>query len=183
MRKAGADEAEDVLVEEVEIGEAVDVADGGMIADWIALIGIGDACEDVPGCGDEKKEEDTCNGLEFTPATPLTAQKQERNSGGEKEDRGDEALGESGKSEGGPHSVEADGAATLQAGDEGVESEKKQKSEDGLRDEKARVEKRAYCSDDLRGRRRDLRACPRRGQPTASQSRRNRGWRARLAGG
>jgi hypothetical protein len=47
-----AEEAEEVLVDEVEPPEAVDVAEGGDVADLMALAGVGEADEDVPGGGD-----------------------------------------------------------------------------------------------------------------------------------
>ena len=47
-----AEEAEDVLVDEVEVPPAVDVAEGGDVADGMAFAGVGEADEDVPGSGD-----------------------------------------------------------------------------------------------------------------------------------
>ena len=52
VRIALAEEAEDVLIDEVEVEETVDIAHGGVIADGVSLVGIVDAAKDVPGGGD-----------------------------------------------------------------------------------------------------------------------------------
>ena len=57
MGEAGAEEAEDVFVEEVEVPEAVYVAGSWVIAYGMALVGIGDACEDMPRRSDGEKKQ------------------------------------------------------------------------------------------------------------------------------
>ena len=74
---AEAAEAEDVFVEEVEVPEAVDVAEGGDVTDGMALVGVAQTGEDVPRGGDEEEEEESGDGLEATPATPLAAEQEQ----------------------------------------------------------------------------------------------------------
>ena len=102
MRVAGAEEAEDVFVEEVEVPEAVDVAEGGDVADGVALIGIAKSGENVPGCGDGEEKQEAGDGLQLAPATPLAAEQQQGNDGGDEKYRGDQALGKRGQRERGP---------------------------------------------------------------------------------
>src|SRR6185312_4441380 len=52
VRESSADEAHEVFVDEVEVPEAVDVSECGMIADRMALIRIAQAAEDMPWRGD-----------------------------------------------------------------------------------------------------------------------------------
>ena len=94
VRVAQAEEAQEVLVDEVEVQEAVDVAEGGVVADGVALIGIGEAAENVPGRGDGQKEQRAGDGLEAAPAPPLAGEQQVGNGRADKEDRRDETLGE-----------------------------------------------------------------------------------------
>ena len=46
-----------MLVDEVEIPEAVHISGRGMIADGMALVGIGKAAENVPRRGDGEEEQ------------------------------------------------------------------------------------------------------------------------------
>ena len=48
-----------MLVDEVEVEESVDVADGGVVADRMTLIGIGEAAEDVPRGGNRQEEQES----------------------------------------------------------------------------------------------------------------------------
>src|SRR5579863_9902798 len=50
--KALAEKTKYVFVDEVEVPEAMDIADGGMVADRMALIRIGNAGKDMPWGGD-----------------------------------------------------------------------------------------------------------------------------------
>ena len=52
VRESPAKETEDVLVDEVEVPEAVDVSGRGMIADGMSLVGIGEAGR---GCAMERR--------------------------------------------------------------------------------------------------------------------------------
>jgi hypothetical protein len=128
VRVAQAEEAEQVLVDEVEVEEAVDVADGGVVADGVALVGVVDAAEDVPGRGDEQKEQDAGEGLENAPAAPLAGEQQVGNGRSDEEDGRDESLGERGQGDAGVDPVEAIGAIVFEAGDEGVESARAERS-------------------------------------------------------
>jgi len=83
---AQGEEAQEVLVDEVEVEEAVDVAEGGVVADGVALVRIGEAAEDVPGGGDGQEEQQAGDGLELPPAAPLAGEQQVRNGGANKED-------------------------------------------------------------------------------------------------
>ena len=56
VRVAQAEEAQEMFVDEVEVEEAVNVADGGMVADRVSLVGVGEAAEDVPGRGDGEEQ-------------------------------------------------------------------------------------------------------------------------------
>ncbi len=96
---AAAEEAEDVLVDEVEPEEAVAVG----------AAGVAQAGEDVPRGGYGEEEKDAGEGLERAPAVELVGPEEEEKSGGEDEDDGDEAFGEDGEGEGGPHQVGPDG--------------------------------------------------------------------------
>ena len=96
---AAAEEAEDVLVDEVEPEEAVAVG----------AAGVAQAGEDVPGGGYGEEEEEAGEGLEGAPAVELAGPEEEEEDGGEDEDDGDEALGEDGEGQGGPHQVGPDG--------------------------------------------------------------------------
>jgi hypothetical protein len=94
VRVAQREEAQVVLVDEVEVEEAVDVADGGVIADGVSLVGIGEAAEDVPGRGDGQEEQRAGEEAQLAPATPLAGEDQVGNGGADEEDGRDQALGE-----------------------------------------------------------------------------------------
>src|SRR4051812_23312374 len=91
--ESATDEAEEMFVDEVEVPEAVNVADGGVIADGVALVGIAQPAEDMPRSSDGEVEQDAREWLQFTPATPVPSEQQIRNSSGNEEDRGDQTLG------------------------------------------------------------------------------------------
>ena len=86
-RDAAAEEAEDVLVDEVEPEEAVAVC----------AAGVAEAGEDVPGGGDEEEESDAGEGAEAAPVFVVAGEGEVDGSRAEEEDEGDEALGEDGE--------------------------------------------------------------------------------------
>ena len=94
-RDAAAEEAEDVLVDEVEPEEAVAVH----------AAGVAQAGEDVPGRGDGEEEEGAGEGFEAAPVAEFAGEGEVEDGGGEEEDDGDQALGEDGEGEGGPEEV------------------------------------------------------------------------------
>ncbi len=94
MGIALAEEAEEVLVNEVEVPPAVDVAEGGNVADGMAFAAIGAAYEDVPGGGDGEEEQRAGDGLEVTPATVLAGEPEVGDGSAKEEDGGDEAFDE-----------------------------------------------------------------------------------------
>ena len=92
-RDAAAEEAEDVLVDEVEPEEAVAVH----------AAGVAQAGEDVPGGGDGEEEQGAGEGFEAAPVAVFAGEREVDDGGAEEEDEGDEAFGEDGEGEGGPH--------------------------------------------------------------------------------
>ena len=86
-RDAAAEEAEDMLVDEVEPEEAVAVD----------APGVAQAGEDVPGGGDEEKEERAGEWFEAAPVAEFAGEREEEGGGGEDEDDGDQTLGEDGE--------------------------------------------------------------------------------------
>ena len=89
---AAAEEAEDVLVDEVEPEEAVAVHASG----------VAQAGEDVPGGGDGEEEQRAGEGFELAPVAEFAGEGEKEGGGGEEEDNGDQALGEDGESKGDP---------------------------------------------------------------------------------
>ena len=85
-RVTATEEAEEVLVDEVEPEEAVAVH----------AAGVAEASEDVPGGSDNKEKEGACEGLELTPFLVATGKGEVDDSGAEEEDQSDEALCEHG---------------------------------------------------------------------------------------
>jgi hypothetical protein len=142
-----AEEAEHVLVDEVEVEEAVNIADGGVVAEGMSLVGVGESAEDVPGSGDEQEQDEPGDGFERAPATPLAGEEQVRDGGAGKEDRCDQSLGERGQGDAGIDPVNAQGAIVFKAGDEGVEGDEQKEAELGLGNDEAGEEKRADGSE------------------------------------
>ena len=70
VRITQVEEAQVVLVDEVEVKEAVDVAQGGVVADGVSLVGIGQAAENVPGRGDGHEDQRADDRLDLAPAPP-----------------------------------------------------------------------------------------------------------------
>ncbi len=83
---AAAEEAEDVLVDEVEPEEAVAVGSSG----------VAEAGEDVPRGGYGEEEKDAGEGAKAAPEMDLAGPEEEDEGGREDEDDGDQALGEYG---------------------------------------------------------------------------------------
>ena len=137
MREARPGKAEEVLVDEVEVPEAVHVAGGGMVADGKALIGIGQPGQNVPGRGNGQEQNQSCDRLQLPPAPPLPAQKQQRNGRGGKENGCDQTLGQHRQRQRRPHSVKAQGPGRLEAGNQTVEGQQQQKAEQRLRNGEA----------------------------------------------
>ncbi len=121
----------------------MDVADGGVVADGVTLVGIGKAAEDVPGRGDRKKKQKACDGLQRAPAPPLPRQDQVGNRRAHKKDGSNEAFCEQSQGHAGPRPVKAIGPVQLQSGDEAVEGNEQKQAQDGLGNDKACKEKRA----------------------------------------
>ena len=122
VRVAQAEEAQEVFIHKIKVEEAVDVSDGGVVADGVSLVRIGEAAEDVPGRGDEQEEQESRDGLEVAPATPLAGEQQVRDGRAEEKDGRNQSFGKQSKGYGGPHPVDASGAAGFESGDETVES-------------------------------------------------------------
>ena len=95
LGEALAEEAEEVLVDEVEPEEAVAVHASG----------VAQAGEDVPRGGDGEEEEGPVKGLRRAPVFVVAGEGEVDDGGAEEEDDGDEAFGEDGEGEGGPHEV------------------------------------------------------------------------------
>ena len=101
-----AEEAEEVLVDEVEPEEAV----------AIHAAGVAEAGEDVPGGGDGEEEEHACDGLQGAPVFVFIGQGKIEDRGAEEEDQSDEALGEDGQGDGCPHDVGVGGGGEILPG-------------------------------------------------------------------
>ncbi len=141
VRKAPAQKAQDVLVDEIEVPEAVHISWGGVIADGMSLVGVCEAAENVPRSRDGKEKQHAGDRFQFAPATPLAAQHQQRDGGCGEEDRSDQTLGEGREGQGSPHSVDAGGTPALDADDEAPKSVKQEEAEERLGDSKAGEEK------------------------------------------
>ena len=74
VRESLAQKAEKVLVDEVEVPKAMDVAGGWMIADGMSLIRIGQTGQDVPWRRDRKVKKEAAERLELQPTSPLSGQ-------------------------------------------------------------------------------------------------------------
>jgi len=146
--ESAADEAEEVLVDEVEVPEAVDVSDGRVIADGMALIGIAQAAEDVPRSSYGEIEKDAGEGLEFAPAPPVSGEEEIRDRGACEENGSDESFGKSGKRKSCPHEVNATRSASLEGRQEGPQREEQKEAEQCFWNGEARKEEGADGSKD-----------------------------------
>ena len=104
---AAAEEAENVLIDEVEPGEAV--AGGGKAG------GVPQRGEDVPGGCDDEEEGDAGEGLERAERVGAGEDAVESEGGGN-EDEGDEAFGEDGEGEGCPEKIGVEGGGGARCG-------------------------------------------------------------------
>ena len=71
-----AQEAKHLLVDEVEIEEAVDIAWGGNISYRVPGARVTQAGENMPGRGDGEEEQNAGGQAEFTPAAPISGEQQ-----------------------------------------------------------------------------------------------------------
>ena len=93
-----AEEAQEVLVDEVEPEEAVAVH----------AAGVAEAGEDVPGSCDGEEEQSASDGLEGAPVLVVAGEGEIDDGCAEEEDERYQAFGEDGESQGGPHGVGVD---------------------------------------------------------------------------
>ena len=98
-RDAAAEEAEDVLVDEVEPEEAVAAH----------AAGVAEAGEDVPGRGDGEQEQGAAEWAQTAPVAGFAGECKVGDGRTGEEDDGDEALGEDGEGERGPECVRVEG--------------------------------------------------------------------------
>lgn len=132
-----------MLVNEVEIEEAVNVARGGNVADGVSVIGIAEAGKDMPGSRNSEEEQEASEEAHLAPAAPLAGEDEIGNDGCGKKDGRDEPFREHCDGQRSIRDVKAGGLAIFKAGEEAVESESDEEGEKGLGDEKARPEKDA----------------------------------------
>ncbi len=92
-----------MFVDEVEPEEAVAVH----------AAGVADGGEDVPGGGDGKEEKKAGEGAEGAPFFIVAGEGEIEDRGAEEEDESDEAFGEEGQREGGPHGVGVGGCPRI----------------------------------------------------------------------
>src|ERR1700677_4632001 len=104
-----AKKAQYLLVDEVEIEEAVHVAGAGNVAYGVACAGIAQSGEDVPWRGDGKEEENAREQAELTPAAPIAGEPKVRPGGCTEEDGGDQPFGQHGQRQGSPSQIKAEG--------------------------------------------------------------------------
>src|SRR6185437_8781770 len=92
VRVALAEKAQEMLVDEIKVEESVDVAGCGDVADGVAVVGIAQAAQDVPGRSDCKEEQDAGEEAHLAPAAPFSCNDEIGNDGGPEEDRRDESF-------------------------------------------------------------------------------------------
>ena len=93
------------------------------------------------GAAIAKIQQEPGKGLELAPAPPLAAEQKQGNRGAGKEDGRDQSLGQRGKGKRRPHHIEAGGTARLHAGEEAIECEQEQETEQRLGDSETGKEK------------------------------------------
>ena len=109
----------------------------------MALIGIAQTGEDVPRRRDRQKEQDAAGKAKFPPAAPIAGEQKVRDNGCKEKHWADQAFGEHGERQRGPSNVNMAGLLIFQSGEEAIESEGQQKSNQGFGDEDAGEEKDA----------------------------------------
>jgi hypothetical protein len=142
VRIAQVEEAQIMLIDEVEVKKAVDVADGGVVADGVSLVGIGQAAENVPGRGDGQKEQRAGDRLQLAPASPQAGDEQIRDGRANKKGGSDEPLGEQSQRQGRPHPVKTYRAARLKTSEQAVQGNQQKEAQLRLRNDEAGKEKR-----------------------------------------
>ena len=86
-----------MLVDEVEVPEAVDISQRGVIADGMAMVGVGQSGQNVPRRRNRQEEQGAGYRLQLAPASPQSAHHEKWNRGRDEEDRGHQSLGQSGQ--------------------------------------------------------------------------------------
>src|ERR1700761_3646779 len=81
-----------MLVDEVEVEEAVHMAKCRVVADGMALVRIAQPGEDVPGRRNGEKKQYARHEPHLAPAPPFPGESQPRCCGGEEEDRSDQPF-------------------------------------------------------------------------------------------
>ncbi len=132
-----AQKAQHLLVDEVEIKEAVHVARAGNVAHGVTCTGIAQSGKDVPRRGDGKEEQNAGEQAELTPAAPIAGKPQVGHGGGKKEDRGNQPLGQHGQRQSGPGQVKAVRFVILEPNEKIVESKGQQEGKQDFGDEDA----------------------------------------------
>src|SRR6202034_4418391 len=74
VRKPLSQKAQEMLVDKIEVPEAVHVSRHGMIADRMTLVRIRQPGQDVPRRGDHQKKQEARKWLVLAPAPPLAAE-------------------------------------------------------------------------------------------------------------
>ena len=136
-----------MLVDEIEVPEAVHIAQGGVVAHCVSLVGIGEAAKNVPRRGDGEKQQEPSYGLERAPTAPLARKQQIGDSGaGEKHGR-NQALDQQCQRHTDPHAIETRGADGLKAGEQAVERDEKKQRQLRLGNNEAGKQKRPNGSE------------------------------------
>ena len=137
-RDAAAEEAEDVLVDEVEPEEAVAIHPPC----------VAQAGENVPRSGHGEEEDCAGKGLERAPVAIFAGECEIDDGGAEDEDQRDQSLGEDGEGERGPHRIGVERVASCrlqfasgtQGAQEAVKRDGEEEREQHVGDEDAREE-------------------------------------------
>ena len=122
------------------------IADGGMIADGMALVRILQPAQNVPRRSDGQKQQKPGDRLERTPAPPLAGERKIGNCGAGKEHRRDQSLGEQRQRHAGPGPVHQVRAAGLETFDQCIERGQQKESEHRLGNDESRKQKRPHRS-------------------------------------
>ena len=132
-----------MLVDEVEVEEAVHIAECRVVADGMALVRIAQAGEDVPGRRNGEEQQQARHEAHLAPAPPFAGEHQPRHCGREEEDRSDQPFGQRREGERRPAHIEERRPAVLQPSQKAVEREPDEEGEQRLRDIDAGEEKDA----------------------------------------
>ena len=146
-----AQKAKHLLVDEVEIEEAVDVARGGNVAYRVTRAWIAQPGENVPGRGDGKEEQNAGEQAELTPAAPISGEQQVRHGGEEEKDRSHQPLGQHGQRQSRPGQVKAEGFLVFQPDEKIVKSEGQQEGKQDFGNEDAGEQKNSHAGQNAEG--------------------------------